>query len=458
MLDLQQAAAALNASVKGKNVRFAGVSSDTRTLKSGELFVALKGERYDGREFLAQAREKGAVAALVAEPDSANAAAALAAHGGFPLLIVKDTRKSLGELAAYWRSRFNIPLVAVTGSNGKTTVKEMLAEILRKVTGAPQAVLATRGNLNNDIGVPLTLLEMRSQHRYAVIEMGMNHLREIAYLTSLAKPDVALVNNVAPAHLAGLGSLEQAARAKGEIFEGLSKNGVAVINADDEYADLWRGLCAGKRVLDFGLNHPAAVNARCDLRGSGAEIAVQTGAGGIHISLQVAGLHNARNALAAATCALALGIGSEAISAGLAAFTGVSGRLQRKPGKNGALLIDDTYNANPESVRAAVEVLSREAGKKILVLGDMGELGEQGPALHMQIGEQAKTAGVDVLYTLGKLSAGAARQFGKGARHFTQIEELLAEVEKLLAPGVTVLVKGSRFMQMERVAERLTAE
>ena len=458
MLDLQQAAAALNATVEGKNVTFSGVSSDTRTLKSGELFVALKGERYDGREFLAQAREKGAVAALVAEPESANTAAALAAQGGFPLLVVKDTRKSLGELAAYWRSRFDIPVVGVTGSNGKTTVKEMLAGILRKATGSPHAVLATRGNLNNDIGVPLTLLEMRNQHRYAVIEMGMNHPGEISYLASLAKPEVALVNNVAHAHLAGLISLEQAARAKGEIFEGLSKNGVAVINADDAYANLWRGLCAGKRVLDFGLNHPAAVSARCDLRGSGSEIAVQTDAGGMRINLQVAGLHNASNALAAATCALALGISCEAISAGLAAFTGVKGRLQRKPGKNGAVLIDDTYNANPESVRAAIEVLRIEAGKKVLVLGDMGELGKQGPALHMQIGAQAKDSGVDVLYTLGELAAGAARQFGKGARHFTQIEELLAEVEKLLAPGVTVLVKGSRFMEMERIAERLTAE
>ncbi len=458
MLDLQQAAAALNATVKGRNVKFSGVSSDTRTLKSGELFTALKGERYDGREFLAQAREKGAVAALVAEPESANVAAVLAAQGGFPLLIVKDTHKSLGELAAYWRGRFNMPVVGVTGSNGKTTVKEMLAEILRKATGAPQAVLATRGNLNNDIGVPLTLLEMRSQHRYAVIEMGMNHPGEISYLTSLAKPDVALVNNVAPAHLAGLGSLEQAARAKGEIFEGLSKNGVAVINADDEYANLWRGLCAGKRILDFGLNHPAAVNASCELSGSGAEIAVRTDAAGMHINLQIPGLHNARNALAAATCALALGISREAISAGLAAFTGVKGRLQRKPGKNGAVVIDDTYNANPDSVLAAIEVLRSEAGKKVLVLGDMGELGKQGPALHRQIGAQAKDAGIDVLFTLGELSAGAAQRFGKGARHFTQIEELLAEVEKQLAPGVTVLVKGSRFMQMERVVERLAAQ
>ena len=458
MLDLQEAAAALNATAKGKNVRFSGVSSDTRTLKSGELFVALKGERYDGCEFLVQAREKGAVAALVAEPESANAAATLAAQGGFPLLVVKETRKSLGELAAYWRSRFNMPVVGVTGSNGKTTVKEMLAGILRKAAGSQQAVLATRGNLNNDIGVPLTLLEMRSQHRYAVIEMGMNHPGEISYLTSLAKPDVALVNNVAPAHLAGLGSLEQAARAKGEIFEGLSENGVAVINADDEYANLWRGLCTGKRVLDFGLSHPAAVSARCELRGSGAEIAVRSDAGEMNIILQVPGLHNARNALAAATCALALGISSEAISIGLAAFTGVKGRLQRKPGKNGAVVIDDTYNANPDSVRTAIEVLRSEAGKKILVLGDMGELGEQGPALHMQIGAQAKHAGVDVLYTLGELSAGATQRFGTGARHFTQIEVLLAEVEKLLAPGVTVLVKGSRFMHMERITERLTLE
>jgi len=457
MLDLQQAAAALNATLKGKNVRFSGVSTDTRTLKGGELFVALKGERYDGREFLAQAREKGAVAALVASPDSANAAA-LADRSNLPLLIVKDTRKSLGELAKYWRSRFSMPVVAVTGSNGKTTVKEMLAGILRHAAGLPQSVLATRGNLNNDIGVPLTLLEMRSQHRYAVIEMGMNHLREIAYLTDLAKPDVALVNNVATAHLEGLGSLEQAARAKGEIFEGLSENGVAVINADDEYANLWRGLCAGKRVLDFGLSHPAAVNARCESSGAGVEMAAQSPSGEMHISLQVAGLHNARNALAAATCALALGISRKAISAGLAAFAGVTGRMQRKPGKNGALLIDDTYNANPESVRAAVDVLCCERGKKVLVLGDMGELGKQGPALHKQVGMQAKDAGVDVLYTLGELSADTAQEFGKGARHFTQIEELLAEVEKLLAPGVTVLVKGSRFMQMERIVERLIAE
>jgi UDP-N-acetylmuramoyl-tripeptide--D-alanyl-D-alanine ligase len=433
------------------------VSSDTRTLKGGELFVALKGERYDGREFLAQAREKGAVAALVASPDSADTSA-LAAQVDLPLLIVKDTRKSLGDLAKYWRGRFHMPVVAVTGSNGKTTVKEMLTKILNSATGSPQAVLATRGNLNNDIGVPLTLLEMRSQHRYAVIEMGMNHLREIAYLTGLAKPDVALVNNVGPAHLEDLGSLEQAARAKGEIFEGLSESGVAVVNADDEYANLWRGLCAGRRVLDFGLSRPAAVSARCDLSGTGVEMAVQTPSGEMRVSLQVAGLHNARNALAAATCALALGISRQAISAGLAAFSGVKGRMQRKPGKNGALLIDDTYNANPESVRAAVEVLRREGGIKVLVLGDMGELGKQGPELHKQIGSQAKDAGIDVLYTLGELTADTAQKFGKGARHFTQIEELLAEVEKLLAPGVTVLVKGSRFMRMERIVERLVAE
>ncbi|HXZ97184.1 MAG TPA: UDP-N-acetylmuramoyl-tripeptide--D-alanyl-D-alanine ligase [Burkholderiales bacterium] len=437
---------------------FSGVSSDTRTLNSGALFVALKGEHFDGREFLAQAKEKGAVAALVTEPQSADTAGALAAPSDFPLLVVKDARKSLGALAAYWRSRFNIPVVGVTGSNGKTTVKEMLANILRKATGSPQSVLATRGNLNNDIGVPLTLLELRSQHRYAVIEMGMNHPREIAFLTSLAKPDVALVNNVAPAHLEGLGSLEQAAYAKGEIFEGLSKNGVAVINADDEYADLWRKLCAGKRVLDFGLDHPAAVSGSCVLQVTGLEISVRADSGEMHISLRVAGLHNARNALAAAACALALGVNREAICAGLGVFTGVKGRTQRKPGKNGAVLIDDTYNANPESVRAAIEVLRAEAGKKVLLLGDMGELGTQAPALHMQIGKQAKEAGIDVLYTLGEFSADAARQFGKGARHFTGIEELLGAAEKLLAPGVTVLVKGSRFMRMERIVERLAAE
>ncbi len=285
----------------------------------------------------------------------------------------------------------------------------------------------------------------------------MNRPGEIAYLTRLARPDVALINNATAAHLQDLGSVEAVARAKGEIFEGLTENGTAVINADNAHADLWRQLCRNKRIMDFSFERAAAVSARCELKAKGSEIALQTSAGWIDVNLHVPGLHNARNALAAAACSLALSIGREAIAAGLAEFTGVQGRQQRKTGKSGAVVIDDTYNANPESVRAAVDVLGREAGTKILVLGDMGELGEAAARFHSQIGVQAKAAGIDVLYTLGTLSAEAAKQFGPSGQHFTEISELVAELEKRLTPDVIILVKGSRFMQMERVVERIAA-
>jgi UDP-N-acetylmuramoyl-tripeptide--D-alanyl-D-alanine ligase len=298
------------------------------------------------------------------------------------------------------------------------------------------------------------LLELRADHRYAVIEMGMNHAGEIRYVTCMAEPSVALINNAGVAHMENLGSNEAIARAKGEIFEGLRPGGTAVINADDAFAPSWRSLAAHAKQIDFALETTAAVTATYRIREFESEIVLKTPLGSGSTVVAAPGLHNVRNALAASAAATALQVPPATVAAGLARFGGIKGRLQRKRGLNGATLIDDTYNANPDSTRAAVAVLAQMPGKKLLVLGDMGELGERAPQLHAQIGEQARAAGIDRLFTLGDLSAHAARAFGAGARHFPRIEDLLAEVEPLLAAGVTLLVKGSRFMQMERVVKR----
>jgi len=460
MMRLAEAARAVPGELLGEDCEFDSVGTDTRALAPRALFVALKGERYDGHAFLDQAAAAGAAAAMVEEAGSGTADPAKS----LPLLRVRDTRLALGSLAAYWRSKFSMPLVALTGSNGKTTVKEMLAAILRvaagdvsRVTGHESRVLATRGNLNNDIGVPLTLLTLNGDHRYAVIEMGMNHEGEIRALARLAAPDVALVINASPAHIAYFGSVEAIARAKGEIFEGLKSDGVAVINADDDHAGLWRDLARDRRVVEFGLSRPATVSARYALRYLESEIVVRTPVGDAPVVLRAPGLHNVRNALAASAAAFALRVPAPAIAQGLARFAGIEGRLQKKAGLRGATLIDDTYNANPESARAAIAVLAQAPGSRILVLGDMGELGDAAAALHAEIGRVARESGVARMMTLGELSAHAARAFGDGARHFTRIEDLLAEAENALAPDVTVLVKGSRFMKMERVVAALEA-
>jgi len=449
MLSLSAAAKAINAETSGADVTFYSVTTDSRAVVVGDLFVALKGERFDGHNYVKQVMEQGAVAALVERRDPA--------WGDFPLLVVKDARLALGELAAHWRSRFTIPVVALTGSSGKTTVKEMIAAILREQAG-DQAVLATKGNLNNDIGMPLTLLGLRDTYRYAVIEMGMNHPGEIAYLSWIAKPDVALILNAQAAHLAGLGTVEAVARAKGEIFQGLAANGAAVINADDPHAALWQELAAGHRIIRFGLEQPAELSASFELQSLASEIEMATPTGKFAVALPVPGEHNVRNALAAAAVAQALGVDNATIAAGLAKVASVKGRLRKSPCLHGATLIDDTYNANPASVRVAIAVLAGLPGKKVLVLGDMGELGENARALHAEIGAAAKAAGVDLLFTLGDLSAAAAQAFGEGGRHFEYIEDLLHEIENLLAPEVTVLVKGSRFMQMERVVKSFVKE
>lgn len=456
MMHLSEAARAISAQLRGEDRAFDAVSTDTRALTPRALFVALKGERFDGHDFLLQAAKQQAAGALVQDSGSR----IQGASGTLPLLVVGDTRLALGQLAAYWRSRFSLPLVALTGSNGKTTVKEMLASILRetvmadsRVANPESCVLATRGNLNNDIGMPLTLLELRSDHRYAVIEMGMNHAGEIRYLTRLTAPDVALVNNVGPAHIEFFGSVEAIARAKGEIFEGLGPEGTAVINADDRHAPILRKLAAARNRIEFGLDSEAAVTAAYQLRFLESEIVLRTPLGEAAAILKAPGLHNVRNALAASAAAVALKVPAATIAAGLGRFAGVEGRLQYKAAVNASTLIDDTYNANPDSARAAIAVLGRAPGEKLLVLGDMGELGADAAVLHAEIGSAARALGVDRLYTLGDVSAHAARAFGAGARHFDRLEDLLAEVESRLAPGVSVLVKGSRFMRMERIVK-----
>ncbi|MDP2431562.1 MAG: UDP-N-acetylmuramoyl-tripeptide--D-alanyl-D-alanine ligase [Pseudomonadota bacterium] len=481
-MHLHEAAQALNAGAVGADVALGVVSSDTRDLPPGCLFVALKGPRFDGHAFAAKALEQGAAAVMVAANAGLNVT---------PALVVEDTRIGLGRLAAWHRSRMPAKLAAITGSNGKTTVKEMLAAILAAEAGE-DAVLATAGNLNNDIGMPLTLLRLTPAHRYAAIEMGMNHAGEIDYMTHLARPDVALVNNALRAHLEGLGSVEAVARAKGEIYAGLKDDGIAIINADDPHAGLWRGLAGKHKVLSFGFAEGADVR----IRGSGLardgkggnreqarshDLVLDTFAGAIETTLAVPGEHNLRNAAAAAAAALALGISAEAVARGLAAYGGSKGRLQAHPCILGATLIDDTYNANPDSVLAAIQVLAARPGKRILVLGDMGELGPEAAALHREVGERARAAGIDRLLCLGEMSINSVWGFGQGAMHFERIEEMLAEIECALIDGqpprsqntlaapqggampalglpgggqdVTVLVKGSRFMKMERVVQ-----
>lgn len=458
MMTVREAAHAIDADWNGLDAYFSGVCTDSRTVQEGDLFVALSGEKFDGHKFVAGAIEKGAVAAMIKGQSGDDDLIS-----GKPLIKVADTRLGLGQLAASWRKRFAVLLVAVTGSNGKTTVKEMVASIFRQEienkrfgdNDPAEYVLATEGNLNNDIGVPLMLLRLRAQHVFAVIEMGMNHIGEIAYLSQLAKPNLAVITNAGAAHISGLGTVEAVAHAKGEIFTGLDQQGIAIINADDHYAPLWRKLADGRRVVDFGLNENAQVNASFQSDSLTSSLTLKLPDGVDQMVLQVPGEHNVRNALAAAAVAAGLGVSKAVIAAGLQKFNGVNGRMQKKNGYHRATLLDDSYNANPESVRAALAVLAATSGKKILVLGDMGELGESAADFHRCIGQEARSAGLDRLFTLGELSAYATEAFGNGAQHFKNIDELLKETEKLLAEDVTLLVKGSRFMRMERVVERL---
>ncbi len=444
MMRLSEAALATRGQLIGADVEFCCVGTDSRAIKKGQLFVALKGENFDGHEYAAQSLEQGASAVLVSKASNAS-----------PAVVVEDTRLALGDLASHWRAKFDMPVVAITGSNGKTTVKEMLAAILKVATADDASVLATQGNLNNDIGLPMTMLNLGKQHRYAVLEMGMNHTGELSYLSNLAKPNVALVNNAGTAHIGELGSLEAIANAKGEIFEGLADGGTAIINADDVFANLWKNLASKHQQVTFGLKAKADVTAKYELHAASSDLELIAPNGTVKFTLPAPGLHNVSNALAAASAALALNVLLENIATGLSNFAGVKGRLQTKQGFAGAKVIDDTYNANPMSMKAAIDVLKVSAGQRIFVMGDMAELGADAASMHAEIGAYAKTAGIEKFYALGELTKNAVTSFGANAMHFETIEALAESLKNMMNAETTVLVKGSRSMRMERVVDAI---
>jgi UDP-N-acetylmuramoyl-tripeptide--D-alanyl-D-alanine ligase len=447
MCTLQQVAAWTGGRLVGDGrdggVGIERVHSDTRTLQPGDLFVALRGERFDANDFLAQARDSGAVAAI-AQPRRLPA--------GFPGVEVDDSKAALGLLAKAWRRQFQLPLVAVTGSNGKTTVTQMVASILR--AWQPQNHLATQGNLNNDIGLPLTLLRLRAEHKVAVIELGMNHPGEIAYLADITGPTVALVNNAQREHQEFMATVEAVARENGSVFGALPRNGVAVFPAADAYSALWTQLAAGRATLTFG-----DASSGADILLAGSEwlqgrwvVRASTPAGPLEVRLHIAGRHNVLNALAAAACALAAGAPLAAIAQGLETFEPVKGRSRAVAlafGGRTLTLVDDTYNANPDSVRAAIDVLAELPGPRVLVLGDMGEVGDQGPQFHAEVGDYARQRGIERLLTLGDQARAMQGE------HFASVEDLNAEVLRAAGGAASVLVKGSRFMKMERVVQAI---
>jgi len=445
--ELARAVAALDTRGDGR-VGFSSVSTDTRTLAPGALYVALRGERFDGHDYVAAAHERGAAAALVERIVDVD----------LPQIVVADGRRALGLAAAQWRARFSLPVIAVAGSNGKTTVTQMIASILAAAYGE-KGRLATRGNLNNEIGVPLMLWQLAKQHRAAVFELGMNHAGEIAYLAELVRPTVALVNNAQREHQEFMQSVEATAYENGEVIATLplSENGVAVFPADDACTSIWRQIAGTRRVVDFALDADAVVTATCTLRADGARVSMATPLGLVDVDLAVTGVHNVRNALAAAACAIAAGVDAAAIADGLRAFRPVAGRGVRLRTSEGGLLIDDSYNANPDSVRAAIDLLAGFEGERVLVLGDMGEVGARGPEFHREVGAHARERGIDGLVALGPMARDAADAFGAGAVHCADIDSLLAALRPRLGPSVTVLVKGSRFMRMERVVQALAA-
>ncbi|MBK1699680.1 UDP-N-acetylmuramoyl-tripeptide--D-alanyl-D-alanine ligase [Thiococcus pfennigii] len=444
---LAAACAQIGGRLVGTDVPFAAVGTDSRRDCAGQLFVALRGGNHDGHAFVPEAAARGAVAALVEE----------ALPIALPQCVVADTRLALGGLAAAWRDRLPGRVLAITGSNGKTTCKEMVAAILAEVG----SVRATAGNLNNDIGLPLTLLAARAES-HLVLEMGANHAGEIAYLSGIARPEAALITSVGRAHLEGFGSLEGVARAKGEIVTGLPVDGTLVVPGDSPFLSLWRDLAGGRRVMTFGLDatadvaaDPARVQACWDEDGFRTEFEARHGALRLPIALRLAGHHNVRNALAATALALAVGVAPAAIAAGLARVVPVPGRLAPLAGLADSRLIDDSYNANPDSVAAAIAVLTALPGRHRLVLGDLGELGPEAARLHEEIGEVARAAGVERLDAVGALSAHTVAAFGPGGVHHSDQAALIAALQGALGAGDLVLVKGSRAARMDRVVAAL---
>jgi UDP-N-acetylmuramoyl-tripeptide--D-alanyl-D-alanine ligase len=455
MFSLREAAALIpGATVVGDDAAtFERVSTDSRTAGAGDLFVALKGERFDAHDFLPDVAQRGIAAALLTRvPDGWT----------LPALQVPDTRVALGALARGWRNRFTMPLVAVTGSNGKTTVKEMIASIFAAAVGEA-ARLATAGNFNNEIGLPLTLFRLNAAHQLAVVELGMNHPGETALLGKIAVPTVSVVNNAQREHQEFMATVEAVALEHASVIHALSPEGVAVFPANDAYASIWRVAATGNRIMDFALNTADRVTeAAVTGTFSGNLLAIDTPEGHVDVVLQVLGDHNAHNALAATAAGLAAGVSLDAIKRGLESFGAVKGRLQVKRAVLGALagatVIDDTYNANPDSMRAAIDVLASRAAPRVLVMGDMGEVGDNGPEFHREIGAYAKERGIDALYALGDASRDACTAYGAGAHHLDTVDALVAQLQQAgFGSAATLLVKGSRFMKMERVVDAVTS-
>jgi UDP-N-acetylmuramoyl-tripeptide--D-alanyl-D-alanine ligase len=443
MMKLSQIAPVLQAQLKGQDAEFDGVSIDTRTLKPGQLYIAIRGERFDGHDFVDNAAKAGAAAAVISQETAA----------AIPTLKVANTRQALVELARFHRQQFPIPIIAVTGSCGKTTTKALLASVFSQAGH----VLFNVSSFNNDIGVPLTLLQLGPQHQYAISEMGANHPGEIAFLTHLVHPNVAIITNAAQAHLEGFGDLNGVACAKGEIFQGLGPQGVAIINADDTYANFWRQLAGSRRVLTFGVLQPADVSARHIQYNANGQPSFELviGSDSAPVQLQLMGRHNVHNALAAAAAGHAQGLSLTMIQAGLNAAVAEKRRLVEQHSPEGALIIDDSYNANPLSVRAAIELLALRAGERILVIGDMRELGENAASYHQEIGAAAKDSGIEQLYCYGDLSRHAAEAFGKKAHFFTDQQALIQTLKPCLRENTIVLIKGSKSMQMDKVVAAL---
>lgn len=440
---LSTLASMLEGHLIGADKDFSSVSLDSRAMKAGALFIAIAGDKFDGHTFIEQAKNHGAVAALVDRASSSE----------LPLVVVDDTRKALGQLAAIHREQFSIPVIALTGSCGKTSTKEMLRAILSECG----SVLASIRSFNNDIGVPLTLLDLNAQHRFAVIEMGANHRGEIAYLSQLTKPDVALITNIAPAHLQGFGSIEKIAQAKSEIFLGLSPQGIAIINADDPFEKTWKARLGKHRVVRFGLKGKADFSAKAihlDKQGR-VQFTLVTPIGKLSIQLALHGEHHLLNALAASAVASQLGVSLKDIKTGLEKMQDVPGRLAIVKNKIGASIIDDTYNANPRSVKVALQLLAHYPGHRIFVMGDMGELGDDTAYYHRQIGELAKELGIETVYTCGELTTLTAQVFGSSGKHYANQEDLIQALRLLLEKDVTILIKGSRSAQMEKVVAAL---
>ncbi|GJM06956.1 MAG: UDP-N-acetylmuramoyl-tripeptide--D-alanyl-D-alanine ligase [marine bacterium B5-7] len=440
---LSEASTQLNARLHGDDAAFTGISIDTRSLQAGNLFFAVKGEHLDGHDFVQQAIDAGA-AGLVVERVMDVAC---------PQIIVDDALKAMGLLSKHWRMQFDFPVICLTGSNGKTTTKDLIASMLTAAFGADQ-VFATQGNFNNFYGVPLMLAQLGPQHRVAVIEIGMNLPGEIEYLVNLVQPDVAMITNVGVSHLAGVGhSIDGVAKEKVCIYHGLKEQGIAIINTDDDYADMFREHCKQHSQLTVGLRDGMVHADNIQLHPDHTCFTLMAPAGQCDINAPLMGLHNVRNALMAATACLAIGSDLAAIQQGLMNASITPGRLERKAGRNGAVIINDAYNANPLSLNAAITVLAVQPGRKILVLGDMGELGKDEVAFHQQAGETMRQAGIDDLLTLGTLTAHTAKVFGDKAKHFTDQATLIEAVLPLCQPDTTILIKGSCSMKMGNVVK-----